>query len=193
MDESTPPFNGHIILNQGALVRSESKEDVGTSIFTSDFDYMTVSPGECSSDGYAIWALDETSEDYIIGEVNYLHVIYTVGNSKLSVAFLQDPTSPYTPIRERRPTRFYKYLYWPIENYILESLTIKPTANETVKAPYPLIESSSFKSILNIPALERGIKTIFGVGEITEATANILSRIVTYKLKHNPYESPDTQ
>lgn len=191
MDESTPPFNGHVFLNQGALVKADSKEEVRTSIFTADFDYMTISPGECSQDGFAIWKLNEMTEKYEIGPVNYLGVEYTVGNVKLSVSYLQHPRGDYSPLLVKRPTRFYKHLYW--EDYTYEAVTIKPTANETVKAPYPLIENSSFKSILNIPALERGIKTIFGAGEVTEATVNILSRIVTYKLKHNPYESPNTQ
>ena len=190
MDACTPVFNGAVELNQGRSVKMDESEEVTSPIFTPDVDFMVISPSECSLDGFAL-VQNTTSGAPVKASLTFLGNEYIVNNPCCTVAFMQRTTtissittSKPGRLTYNRPTTNYKFQYDPYNNTYTAN-TLRRTAKQQIKLPFPLIEPDEQTShfIIDDTGWYSKVPTRFGNGYFKSATVNLRSRVATLELE----------
>lgn len=181
MDPCTEPFNGCTEINLGHQVKADEAEEINVGDFNPDIDYMVISPGECSNDGFAIFHAASAITRTMIGTVSMLGITYTVQNPYQAFGYRQ-----HYNLMEYRPTPTYRWMYDDPDN-ILNALSLKPTAEETLKFPFYLFnKTSSISQGMTIPQINwyGKVATLFGDGHIKRVTIPFVSRLATIEIEH---------
>lgn len=160
MDAVTKLFDGYPIDIISRYVNAEKIEDVSVNNFTSDIDFMLLSPSEVSQDGFALLAASIRNDEYLVplialGVTTELgNRTYTLQNGVLSFQYLQ---------------RYYRYdMPAPRYRIFLTDYTaygVKKLKTQTLNFP-----------LLSDVDLNQNIKTFLGEGTIQKLFINLSSR-----------------
>lgn len=167
MDTSTKMFEGDPIQVQSNYVEEGSVEDVEASKFTSDVDYMLISPEEVSKDGFALfWA-------YTGGTTPVLP--YKDLDLQGKEAVLQNGLLSFVYIQPNFWVNDLPAKNVEINGEAVVASGIRRTKTQTVK--FPSADAVDATKL---------IKTYLGNGEIKKITLNLSSRMNTVELAYDP-------
>lgn len=165
MDNSTELFNGMPLEIVSKYVNPDKIETIEISQFTSDVDYMLLTPGDVSQDGFALLVpvLDngEYKLPYFTFTIN--HVSYVLQNAYAAFVYLQ------LHYRWDMPAKKYR------RNGELETARgVKKLKTQTINFP-----------ALHDPEMMQLIKTSLGNGTIQKITINLSARNAKTTLKYD--------
>ena len=165
MDNSTELFNGMPLEIVSRYVNPDKIENIEIPQFTSDVDYMLLTPGDVSQDGFALLVpvLDngEYKLPYFTFTIN--HVDYVLQNAYAAFVYLQ------LHYRWDMPAKKYR------RNGELETAKgVKKLKTQTINFP-----------ALHDPELMQLIKTSLGNGTIQKITINLSARNAKATLKYD--------
>jgi hypothetical protein len=166
MDEVTTPFTGYPIDCDSGFVNKEKIEEIKVNQFTTDVDYMQVSPSECSMDGFALFACNADTEQgwnlAVVPIVDYVNDI-TLQNGYVSFWYLQKT--------------FYIY-DMPTQNCSVNGDGLGVVGTKKYKT-----QEVQFPCLYDVDLYET-IKTTLGDGEIEKISINLSSRNGKATLKY---------
>lgn len=166
MDKVTTPFEGEPIECHSGFVNKEKVEEININQFTTDVDYMQVSPGECSMDGFALFAcVQDITQGWnlaVVPMVTYSTRI-ELQNGYLSFWYLQ--------------SNFYKY-DMPTQNCSIGNVGMQVLGTKKYKT-----QEIQFPCLYD-PNVFESIKTTIGEGEIEKISINLSSRNGKATLKY---------
>ena len=165
MDNSTELFNGMPLEIVSKYVNPDKIEIIEISQFTSDVDYMLLTPGDVSQDGFALLVpvLDngEYKLPYFTFTIN--HVSYVLQNAYAAFVYLQLHYGWDMPAKKYR------------RNGELETAKgVKKLKTQTINFP-----------ALHDPEMMQLIKTSLGNGTIQKITINLSARNTKATLKYD--------
>lgn len=168
MDDSTSTFEGTAIDVKASYVQKDKTESISISSFSSDIDFMLLSPESFSEDGFALIGAVKTGSSYNLPFIE-MNLKDENGNEYSSV--MQNGYMSWLYL-----VNFYMYDMpaYDIEYDYLKSLSvkgIKKCMTQEVVFPWPLD-----------PNLYQYISSEYGDGQIQELSIDIDTRYVTATL-----------
>ena len=187
MDPVTEPFVKPIVRNIGYMVKADEENEKSFGQFNPDMDFMCISPGECSLDGFAL-KVGATGGDIssIFSPVD--GVSYTVSNATIS--FIRQSWTLGTGFYRQRPTQKWGMLYDQYPGNEYDAQTVKKTSKQIVKYPMILISTTGTpwsRTILDDNWFYK-VDTLFGEGIINKASINLTSRFMALNILQDPYD-----
>ena len=165
MDNSTELFNGMPLEIVSKYVNPDNIETIEISQFTSDVDYMLLTPGDVSQDGFALLVPVLNNGEYKLPyfTFNINHVDYVLQNAYAAFVYLQ------LHYRWDMPAKKYR------RNGVLETAKgVKKLKTQTINFP-----------ALHDPEMMQLIKTSLGNGTIQKITINLSARNAKATLKYD--------
>lgn len=174
MDDVTELFKGKPINVLSSFVKEDKVEDVTIANFTSDIDFMLISPESCSKDGFALFQADLHSAPQMteipFGRYFVDHLIpHWFQNPTLSMFWAQ----PYFLL--------YDMPAWDIEVNGEEWTSSGIQRNKKQQLSLPVGVSD--------PNVQQLVKTYIGNGQIDKMSINLSSRTAKVTLKYNTYDN----
>lgn len=162
MDEVTPFFKGSPIEILSGYVNKETVNEITINNFTSDVDYMLISPGECSQDGFALLGPVIESGEKVLPLVSHV---------KNETCKLQNGYLSFERLRE--------YYYYDLSgtHFRVDGEVGYAYAKKLKK------QEVSFPCLYD-PDIQKLIKTEMGEGQIEKLTINLSSRVANATLKY---------
>ena len=169
MDDVTEGFAGYPIEINSKYVQRGKIENVNISAFTSDIDYMLLTPGSISQDGFALFA-----------------AVWDSANNRYVLPYVQR-TVDGADLRLQNGGMSFIYLHPNFWTYDLPAMDV--TINED---PYTWVQGieRKKKQKISFPSLEdpnplQLIKTYLGDGQIEKLSVNLQSRMNDIELKYD--------
>jgi hypothetical protein len=162
MDEVTPFFKSSPIEILSGYVNKETVNEITINNFTSDVDYMLISPGECSQDGFALLGPVIESGEKVLPLVSHV---------KDDTCKLQNGYLSFERLRE--------YYY-----YDLSGTHFRVDGEEGYAYAKKLKKQEVSFPCLYDPDMQKLIKTEMGDGQIEKLTINLSSRVANATLKY---------
>ena len=169
MDDVTEGFAGYPIEINSKYVQRGKIENVNISAFTSDIDYMLLTPGSISQDGFALFA-----------------AVWDSANNRYVLPYVQR-TVDGADLRLQNGVMSFIYLHPNFWTYDLPAMDV--TINED---PYTWVQGieRKKKQKISFPSLEdpnplQLIKTYLGDGQIEKLSVNLQSRMNDIELKYD--------
>lgn len=165
MDNSTELFNGMPLEIVSKYVNPDKIETIEVSQFTSDVDYMLLTPGDVSQEGFALLCAVPVNGGYKLPyfTFNINHVNYVLQNAYAAFVYLQ------LHYRWDMPAKKYR------RNGELETANgVKKLKTQTINFP-----------ALHDPEMMQLIKTSLGNGTIQKITINLSARNAKATLKYD--------
>lgn len=168
MDNETELFNGFPLKIVSKYVNPDKIENIEIAQFSSDVDYMLLTPGDVSQDGFVLLAPVLSGNDYKLPYFTFTvdHVDYELQNAYAAFVYMQ---------------LFYRY-DMPARYYIRNNDDANPERAIGVKKLK--IQQIKFP-MLHDPNLFNLIKTSLGNGTIQKLTINLSSRNANATLRYD--------
>ena len=164
MDTVTDAFKGTSIDVKSTYVDKSLNEDVSVSNFTSDIDYMLLSPSDFSMDGFALMAAKKVGSNW---ELPFIKFELTSSDSGLLYSLnLQNGYLSWFYL-----IKFYM-LDMPGDNISYSELT----SLEVISVKACVSQEVKFSILNTIPDLYSAIKTDLGIGYISEMLIDLISK-----------------
>ena len=171
MDDCTDVFLGKPIDIKSPYVQADKVEEISISNFSSDVDYMTIAPENCSKDGFALLM---TKTNSLTGE-KYLPIEYRGPASHLLV--VQNWYASMTYIEDKFLTADLPSWHYWIDNVQYPSKGIQRGKRQQLQIPVGN----------TIPDMMRLIRTGLGDGQVDKMSINLASRVASTTLKYDTY------
>ena len=168
MDNETELFNGFPLKIVSKYVNPDKIENIEIAQFSSDVDYMLLTPGDVSQDGFVLLAPVPSGNDYKLPYFTFTvdHVDYELQNAYAAFVYLQ---------------LFYRY-DMPARYYIRNNDDAHPERAIGVKK----LKTQQIKfPMLHDPDLFNLIKTSLGNGTIQKISINLSSRNANATLRYD--------
>lgn len=164
MDTVTDAFKGTSVDVKSTYVDKSLNEDVSVSNFTSDIDYMLLSPSDFSMDGFALMAAKKVGSNW---ELPFIKFELTSSDSGLLYSLnLQNGYLSWFYL-----IKFYM-LDMPGDNISYSELT----SLEVISVKACVSQEVKFSILNTIPDLYSVVKTDLGIGYISEMLIDLISK-----------------
>jgi hypothetical protein len=170
MDETTKIFDGAPINVVSRFVKEDKVEEITIASFTSDIDFMLMSPENCSKDGFALFQAQLTNGKWVLP--HFLYVKYP----------FQYYVQNYMVSMENLQTKFLTYDMpsWSIEIDGTSYTSAGIQRSKKQKITFPIGEDD--------PDVQKLVKTDMGYGQFDKVSIRLSSRSAKVTLKYNTYD-----
>lgn len=173
MDDVTDMFKGKPINILSSFVKENKVEDVTIANFTSDLDFMLITPESCSKDGFALFQAQlqiATQVPVIPFGYYYIGVVaHWLQNFIVSMYYAQGA-----------------FLLYDMPSWDIEVNGEETTSNGIQRNKKQTI---TFPIGANDPDLNQLVKTYLGNGQFDKVSINLSSRTAKVTIKYNTYDN----